>query len=297
MHPLPCPSSVLRIAPPERYSARPARPRGGFTLVELLVVVAILALLAGMLFPVLARAREQAHRAQCTSNLQQIARAFAVYAEDYDDRLPSDAAADVYSLEAVRKIWFWKIVPYLKSTGVFHCPADPIRTAQRAFLDALPEYWDGPDVPALSYGANWNLLWQSEMGNPMVARGALLYPSETLLVSDCTEPWAFGPVYIDPAGVRWSHMAYANGPPLNGFRDEPRHGGRSGMGHERHGTGSLIAYVDGHVAFMPALRFYSVTVFVPRGFIWVQRPVISEKAVPPEAVRLEDFPPKTVRVN
>src|SRR5690349_12144108 len=68
--------------------AKPKRSARGFTLIELLVVIAIIALLAAILFPVFARARENARRASCQSNLKQIGLGFHQYTQDYDDRLP-----------------------------------------------------------------------------------------------------------------------------------------------------------------------------------------------------------------
>ncbi|MCX7866815.1 MAG: DUF1559 domain-containing protein [Limisphaera sp.] len=60
----------------------------GFTLVELLVVIAVVALLAGLLLPALAAAHEKARRANCISNLRQIHLAIAMYADDHHDWLP-----------------------------------------------------------------------------------------------------------------------------------------------------------------------------------------------------------------
>src|SRR5450755_1930358 len=62
--------------------------RPGFTLIELLVVVAIIALLAAILFPVFARARENARRTSCSSNLKQLGLGVLMYAQDYDEYYP-----------------------------------------------------------------------------------------------------------------------------------------------------------------------------------------------------------------
>ncbi len=62
------------------------RHRRGFTLIELLVVIAIIAILAAILFPVFARARENARKANCQNNLKQIATGLLMYAQDYDER-------------------------------------------------------------------------------------------------------------------------------------------------------------------------------------------------------------------
>src|SRR5688572_30806831 len=67
---------------------RGTRKPSGFTLIELLVVIAIIAILAAVLFPVFARARENARRSSCQSNLKQIGLAFEQYIGDYDERYP-----------------------------------------------------------------------------------------------------------------------------------------------------------------------------------------------------------------
>ena len=63
--------------------------RKSFTLIELLVVIAIIAILAGMLMPALQRAREQARRANCVSNLKNMGLALKMYAESYNSRMPA----------------------------------------------------------------------------------------------------------------------------------------------------------------------------------------------------------------
>jgi prepilin-type N-terminal cleavage/methylation domain-containing protein len=62
--------------------------RRGFTLIELLVVIAIIAILAAILFPVFARARENARRASCGSNLKQMGLGLMQYKQDYDSLHP-----------------------------------------------------------------------------------------------------------------------------------------------------------------------------------------------------------------
>ena len=59
-----------------------SRSRKGFTLIELLVVIAIIAILAAILFPVFARARENARKSNCQSNLKQFGTAFQMDAPD-----------------------------------------------------------------------------------------------------------------------------------------------------------------------------------------------------------------------
>ncbi|MFP3905369.1 MAG: type II secretion system protein, partial [Armatimonadota bacterium] len=61
----------------------------GFTLIELLVVIAIIAILAAILFPVFARAQDKARQTACLSNQKQLGTALMMYANDYDNTLPS----------------------------------------------------------------------------------------------------------------------------------------------------------------------------------------------------------------
>ncbi len=72
-----------------RNSKRSTPRRKAFTLVEILVVLAIIGLLAGLLFPVFSQARERARRTACVSTLASFGRAFQIYSQDYDGLLPN----------------------------------------------------------------------------------------------------------------------------------------------------------------------------------------------------------------
>jgi len=90
----------------------------GFTLIELLVVIAIIAILAAILFPVFARARENARKSTCQSNLKQLGMAAMQYAQDYDEIYPA-----VYRRMPDLYWWGDMLQPYIKNYQVLVCPS------------------------------------------------------------------------------------------------------------------------------------------------------------------------------
>ena len=102
---------------------QPSKTRSAFTLIELLVVIAIIAILAAILFPVFARARENARRSSCQSNLKQIGLGILQYTQDYDEKYPM--ALDSGTGGTYNFTWVQAIQPYIKSVQVFQCPSDP----------------------------------------------------------------------------------------------------------------------------------------------------------------------------
>jgi prepilin-type N-terminal cleavage/methylation domain-containing protein len=140
-------------------------PRRGFTLIELLVVIAIISILAAILLPVFAQAREAARKASCTSNAKQLVTAINMYAQDYEETLPFagfDGAGTHLSS------WMLQVSPYVKNGQIFKCPSDPNPN----------NVWDGTlaDV-GVSYGYNFLFL-------NSVSLAAVNKPSETIVLMD-----------------------------------------------------------------------------------------------------------------
>jgi prepilin-type N-terminal cleavage/methylation domain-containing protein len=132
------------MAPPvSRLKPYPGARGRGFTLLELLVTVGIIALLAALLLPVLASARARAREAACTSHLSQLGKAMRMYLDDYGLRPPH-----LHELAQ----------GYVSDRRLFTCPQDGwIHRGGWAYsawarLNSLPEQWPFP----VSYGYFFN---------------------------------------------------------------------------------------------------------------------------------------------
>ncbi len=143
-----------------RAVPRPALP--AFTLLELLVAVAILSVLAGILLPVLAKARQRAYQSVCLSNLKQIGSAFALYLENWDGRFPLESyiderfRADVGKRWTPSKTWKHALLPYLRSIEVLICPTNPCVWWKWSSEEGIPA-GDISGMP-ISYAMNYRLV-------------------------------------------------------------------------------------------------------------------------------------------
>lgn len=164
----------------------------GFTLIELLVVIAIISLLAAILFPVFARARENARRAACQSNLKQIGLGIRQYTQDYDERYPtywSDADGLIHTVtgtfyfnatnttdDTLDKGWAEMVQPYLKSTQLFQCPSERYRSRSAQGLKGNGEYFSD-----YWYYVNFSNYNGVVAGRPL---SSIAFPATTVMIGE-----------------------------------------------------------------------------------------------------------------
>lgn len=169
--------------------------RRAFTLIELLVVIAIIAILAAILFPVFARAREQARRTSCLSNMKQLGLALYMYAQDYDETLPMRyvGITDQWGYE-----YTWKdcLYPYIKNLQVFACPSNNAAQQGTGGLYSVPPAPAGsttnPNFPAgyAMYLPNYvpAPLYPNGGSYPQTLAG-LTYPAQELIIVEDHMIW------------------------------------------------------------------------------------------------------------
>ena len=215
----------------------------GFTLIEILIVLVILALLAALLLPVFSRARESARTASCASNLRQIGQAITLYVQDNNQRFP-------LAVQPLNCTWVDTIYPYAKSTKVFSCPAaqhgeyvpgcgpaEPLtggdvaaRYGFNGSYDMVVPFVEVSSVTDADGGTTSNY----SVPTKSISLSKYRFPSNTILVLDGSDDaYLFHNTYavINP-GVD----------PIHSVEDL-----KDGGVLPRHNDGVNLLYVDGHV--------------------------------------------------
>ncbi len=199
--------------------------RRGFTLIELLVVIAIIAILAAILFPVFARAREQARKASCLSNLKQIGLSNLMYAQDYDEIHVSLTRGDYGFGDLLQ--------PYMKNVQLLACPSDDDTPAYKPGTNRLwrNSHYDGaPSNNEYCYGIN--VAGSDAAHGPAGRKLARIHrPAEVLIFAD---------------GYGWSPESLSADSPvtagyLRGQIDGRRHGDQDAAN---------VTFCDGHSKFV-----------------------------------------------
>ena len=194
------------------------RTRSGFTLIELLVVIAIIAILAAILFPVFARARENARRSSCQSNLKQIALGVKQYTQDYDEKYVKQSSATANNLGTLAAYDSWPVAiqPYLKSFQIFACPSATDSTSTPPTPNSVPF----PSVNSYFY---------SEVLNGR-ALAAVKSPSTIIQVHEFQTTKV---AYLRPRVGGTGYQEWMNGPTYD----------------NNHFEGANFLFADGHVKY------------------------------------------------
>lgn len=233
----------------------------GFTLIELLVVIAIIAILAAILFPVFARARENARRASCMSNLKQLGLGMMMYVQDYDGNYParyyragsstpgggSSGAIIGMIVPGTSSSTYtntdWILEPYTKSLQLAVCPS-----------------WTG-DVPTQGGGYAYNLM----AGIPSAYGGPLVLSESTVEVPSLMIAFFDGSWFRDGYPVETSSGSF-NGNWRVNFCEAINNAGSACTAvpvgspvnmYGRHLEGANASYMDGHVKWNKINYFYN----------------------------------------
>jgi prepilin-type N-terminal cleavage/methylation domain-containing protein len=184
-----------------------ARTRA-YTLIEMLIVVAIIVLLAAILLPAYETAIKHAERAVCLTNLKNITMAASLYAQDFDDRcVPAriDGPAGTYGT-----CWELLLQPYCRSTFMLLCASDP-----------TPQPAAGSLSIKHSYGVNYDIALIGGYNGQSELMGRIEQPAGTILFFDLR-----GSARSMGSSQRWDGLSKVDA---------------------RHGAGANFAFVAGNV--------------------------------------------------
>lgn len=218
------------------------RGRTAFTLVELLVAIAIIGVLIALLLPAIQAARAAARRTQCANNMRQIGLAIHQYANTHDGQMPQ--AYHDFNVASRERTWIYSLAPYMESVDAIRiCPEDPqsderLRDKQTSYI--LNSYFaaDPPDLESLppeqqdNYRHVKNLWDVAESG-----RAILMFESADGIKVDHTHGWEWF------SGYNLQYQSLELPLVWNAYQGQ--------VAAERHpGNAANYLFGDGHVALI-----------------------------------------------
>ncbi len=227
------PGRAKRLVSERRWLV--AWPESGFTLVELLTVVAVIGILTSLLLPTLGRAKQSARQVQCASNLRQLALAGQMYWDDNSGKAFRWRGAALNDGQIYWFGWlqngqegerrfdpsFGALYPYLGGKGVEVCGA---------FNYFHPQFKRKARVTSFGYG--YNLILSSRADEPPVDLGKVKHPDAAVFLADSAQVNTF------------QAPASADHPMLEEFYYVNE---SEATAHFRHHSQANVAFCDGHV--------------------------------------------------
>jgi prepilin-type N-terminal cleavage/methylation domain-containing protein len=234
----------------------------GFTLVELLVVISIIALLLAVLMPAMGKARKLAQRTVCQTRLQQLTMAGMVYSQGNNGKFPHQYADNVtnnhYKIEYpitttnadAQDSWIKHIYPYIKKLEHFRCPGDTV----------LDSTYPPKGIEDFSYTSNGVIAHFGGANTKRTSETVVYYDDPDRSRLSILRPFYTGDVSMIKTGRYWSGwMCWINGD----LQAQPHSGGK------------CFGFMDGHVKYA---KWQDVTslwfqLLITRQYIDGQEPV------------------------
>lgn len=160
--------------------SRPKTKKRGFTLIELLVVIAIIGILASMLLPALARAKQQAQKISCANQLHQLGLATKMYAMENDGNFPP---------KSKDPRWPTRYFPFYYKVSILLCPSErepPLSgtpTSTNYFPDGAPRSYIINGFNR-SYARKYGEDWGNTVTNPCLKETDIHLPSDTIILGE-----------------------------------------------------------------------------------------------------------------
>ena len=214
----------------------------GFTLIELLVVIAIISIIAAILLPVFAQAREKARQIVCASNSRQLGMAFLQYFEDNDDIMPSTAAGGDDGVGATGGWMYYSVYTVDGSGSVF----DPSRGSIYPYVNSKAIYVCTDDGNAQKTGDSY--AYNSCLTSPsaqVFASGGYLWPGKALSIV----PSPSSTLLLAEEGKSGFLFTATTNDGLFNMDSSPGYDYQAYT--RRHSGGSEVLFLDGHVKWMP----------------------------------------------